>query len=95
MTRKAWLWLSAIAVLAVLVAYQVVDTSAEDRDRESCRVTDLTEGPHDGLPLGPSIDDQETQQAVQRCRTHRCQNLRSLVGPFRIVFPEASLQRCN
>ncbi len=33
MTRRAWLWLSAIAVLAVLVAYQVVAASAGDRDR--------------------------------------------------------------
>jgi len=41
MTRKAWLWLSAIAVLAVLVAYQVVDTSAGDRDREFAARADV------------------------------------------------------
>ena len=34
MTHKRWLWLSAVAVLAVLVAYQVMVTSAGDRDRE-------------------------------------------------------------
>ena len=34
MNRRTLLWLSAIAVLAVLVAYQVVATSAGDRARE-------------------------------------------------------------
>ena len=34
MTRKTLVWLSAAAVLAVLVAYQVVTTSASDRARE-------------------------------------------------------------
>jgi hypothetical protein len=34
MTRKTFLWLSAITVLAVLVAYQVVVSSAGERDRE-------------------------------------------------------------
>ncbi len=34
MNRKALLWLSATAVLAVLVAYQVVTSSAGDRARE-------------------------------------------------------------
>ncbi|BBX48945.1 HNH endonuclease family protein [Mycobacterium cookii] len=34
MTRRTLLWLSALAVLAVLVAYQVVVTSAGERDRE-------------------------------------------------------------
>ena len=33
MNRRTLLWLSAIAVLAVLVAYQVVATSAGDRAR--------------------------------------------------------------
>jgi hypothetical protein len=41
MTRKAWLWLSAMTVLAVLVAYQVVDTSAGDRDREFAARADV------------------------------------------------------
>ena len=31
MSRRTLLWLSAIAMLAVLVAYQVVATSAGDR----------------------------------------------------------------
>jgi hypothetical protein len=34
MTRKPLLWLAAIAVLAVLVAYQVVVTSSGERDRQ-------------------------------------------------------------
>jgi len=34
MTRKPLLWLAAIAVLAVLVAYQVVVTSLGERDRQ-------------------------------------------------------------
>jgi hypothetical protein len=41
MTRKTWLWLSAIAVLAVLVAYQVLATSAGDRDREFAARADV------------------------------------------------------
>jgi hypothetical protein len=41
MTRKTWLWLSAIAILAVLVAYQVVATSAGDRDRDFAARADV------------------------------------------------------
>ena len=37
MTRRTVLWLSAVAMLAVLVAYQVVVTSAGERDREELR----------------------------------------------------------
>ncbi|HEY2448376.1 MAG TPA: HNH endonuclease family protein, partial [Mycobacterium sp.] len=41
MTRKTLLWLSAIAMLAVLVAYQVVTTSAGDRAREFAARADV------------------------------------------------------
>jgi hypothetical protein len=41
MTRKTLLWLSAIAVLAVLVSYQVVTTSAGDRAREFAARADV------------------------------------------------------
>jgi hypothetical protein len=41
MSRKAMLWLSAAAVLAVLVAYQVVVTSAGERDREFAARADV------------------------------------------------------
>jgi hypothetical protein len=41
MTRKTLLWLSATAMLAVLVAYQVVATSAGDRDREFAARADV------------------------------------------------------
>jgi Protein of unknown function (DUF1524) len=41
MTRKAWLWLSAVAILAVLVAYQAVVTSVGDRDREFAARADV------------------------------------------------------
>jgi len=41
MTHKKWLWLSAVAILAVLVAYQVVDSSAGDRDREFAARADV------------------------------------------------------
>jgi Protein of unknown function (DUF1524) len=41
MTHKRWLWLSAVAILAVLVAYQVVDSSAADRDREFAARADV------------------------------------------------------
>ena len=41
MTRRTLLWLSAIAMLAVLVAYQVVVTSAGDRDREFAARADV------------------------------------------------------
>ncbi len=41
MTHKRWLWLSAIVILAVLVAYQVVVTSAGDRDREFAARADV------------------------------------------------------
>jgi hypothetical protein len=41
MTRGRWLWLSSIAILAVLVAYQVVVTSAGDRDREFAARADI------------------------------------------------------
>jgi hypothetical protein len=41
MTHKKWLWLSAVAILAVLVAYQVVASSAGDRDREFAARADV------------------------------------------------------
>src|ERR1700733_2252356 len=41
MNRRTLLWLSAIAVLAVLVAYQVVATSAGDRAREFAARADI------------------------------------------------------
>ena len=41
MTRKTLLWLSAIAMLAVLVAYQVVTTSVGDRAREFAARADV------------------------------------------------------
>ncbi|MGA9489551.1 MAG: HNH endonuclease family protein [Mycobacterium sp.] len=41
MTRKMLLWLSALAVLTVLVAYQVVATSAGERDREFAARADV------------------------------------------------------
>src|ERR1700761_4567098 len=41
MTRKMLLWLSALAVLAVLVAYQVVVSSAGERDREFTARADI------------------------------------------------------
>jgi len=41
MTRRTLLWLSAIAILAVLVAYQVVVTSAGERDREFAARADV------------------------------------------------------
>jgi hypothetical protein len=41
MTRKSLLWLSAIALLAVLVAYQVVVSSAGERDREFAARADV------------------------------------------------------
>ncbi|MGB6206804.1 HNH endonuclease family protein [Mycobacterium sp.] len=41
MTRKTLLWLSAIAVLAVLVAYQVAVTSQGDRAREFAARADV------------------------------------------------------
>ena len=41
MTRKTLLWLSAIAMLAVLVAYQVITTSAGDRAREFAARADV------------------------------------------------------
>lgn len=41
MTRRTWLWLSAIAILTVLVAYQVVTTSAGDRDRQFAARADI------------------------------------------------------
>ena len=43
MTRRTllWLWLSAIAIIAVLVAYQVVATSAGDRAREFAARADV------------------------------------------------------
>jgi Protein of unknown function (DUF1524) len=41
MNRRTLLWLSAIAVLAVLVAYQVVATSAGDRAREFAARADV------------------------------------------------------
>jgi hypothetical protein len=42
-TRRTllWLWLSAIAIIAVLVAYQVVATSAGDRAREFAARADV------------------------------------------------------
>jgi hypothetical protein len=41
MTRRTVLWLSAVAMLAVLVAYQVVVTSAGERDREFAARADV------------------------------------------------------
>lgn len=41
MTHRAWLWLSATAILTVLVAYQVVATSAGERDREFAARADV------------------------------------------------------
>ncbi|MDT5086500.1 MAG: hypothetical protein QOJ61_3543, partial [Mycobacterium sp.] len=41
MTRRTLLWLSAIAMLAVLVAYQVVATSAGERNREFAARADV------------------------------------------------------
>ena len=41
MTRRTLLWLSAIAILAVLVAYQVVVTSVGERDREFAARADV------------------------------------------------------
>ena len=41
MTRKTWLWLSAITILTVLVAYQAVVTSTGDRDREFAARADV------------------------------------------------------
>src|ERR1700743_880734 len=41
MTRKTWLWLSAITSLSVLVAYQAVVTSTGDRDREFAARADV------------------------------------------------------
>src|ERR1700691_2133629 len=41
MTRRRLLWLSAIAMLAVLVAYQVVATSAGERNREFAARADV------------------------------------------------------
>ena len=49
MTRRALLWLAAIALLAVLVAYQVVTTSARDRAREFAASADVP-------TLQPGID---------------------------------------
>lgn len=41
MTRKRWLWLSATALLTVLVAYQAVITSTGDRTREFAARADV------------------------------------------------------
>ena len=41
MTRRTVLWLSAVAMLAVLVAYQVVVTSVGERDREFAARADV------------------------------------------------------
>jgi hypothetical protein len=41
MTRGRWLWLSAVSMLAVLVAYQVLGTSAGERDREFAARADV------------------------------------------------------
>jgi hypothetical protein len=41
MTRKTWVWLSVVAILTVLVAYQVVVTSAGNRYREFAAQADV------------------------------------------------------
>lgn len=41
MTRKTLLWLSAVAVLAMLVAYQVITTSVDDRAKDFAARADV------------------------------------------------------
>ena len=41
MTRKTLLWLSAVAVLALLVAYQVITTSVDDRAKDFAARADI------------------------------------------------------
>ena len=72
MTRKAMLWLSAAAMLAVLVAYQVVVTSAGERDREFAARDDVP-------TLQPGVDAL-AGIAVVALRIHRYDYRRAAFG---------------
>ena len=72
MTRKAMLWLSAAAMLAVLVAYQVVVTSAGERDREFAARADVP-------TLQPGVDAL-AGIAVVALRIHRYDYRRAAFG---------------
>ena len=72
MTRKVLFWLSATAVLAVLVANQVVVTSAGDRDREFAARADVP-------TLQPGVDALSGITVVP-LRIHRYDYRRSAFG---------------
>jgi hypothetical protein len=69
MTRSRWLWLSSFAILAVLVAYQVVVTSARDSDREFAARADIpTVQPGTDVLAGIAI----APWRVRHYDCHRC-----------------------